>query len=98
MHHKAHFHHSIFGMISTSANVALIVLLTLLFSLLLLLIMTITALPAQGQTFTVIHPFTGNDGANPYAGLTMDAGNFYRTTHMMGMDDHAAIRTHARRL
>ncbi len=34
---------------------------------------------AQAQTFTVIHSFTGGgDGAQPYAGLTMDApGNLY---------------------
>ena len=36
---------------------------------------------AQAQTFSVIHQFTGGqDGANPYAGLTMDAaGNLYGT-------------------
>jgi uncharacterized repeat protein (TIGR03803 family) len=37
--------------------------------------------PALAQTFTVIHTFTGPDGANPYAGLTIDqAGRLYGTT------------------
>ena len=36
---------------------------------------------AQAQTFTVIHNFSGSDGANPAAGLIMDhAGNLYGTT------------------
>ena len=36
---------------------------------------------AQAQTFTVLHSFTGPDGANPLAGLTIDrAGNLYGTT------------------
>jgi uncharacterized repeat protein (TIGR03803 family) len=40
----------------------------------------------QAQTFTLIHTFTGRgDGANPYAGLTMDAaGNLYGTTAQGG--------------
>jgi uncharacterized repeat protein (TIGR03803 family) len=39
------------------------------------------ALPAQAQTFAVLHNFTGGgDGANPYAGVTADrAGNLYGT-------------------
>ncbi len=38
--------------------------------------------PAQAQTFTVIHAFAGgDDGYQPYAGLTLDgAGNLYGTT------------------
>jgi uncharacterized repeat protein (TIGR03803 family) len=37
--------------------------------------------PASAQTFNVIHSFTGNDGATPVAGLSMDvAGNLYGTT------------------
>ncbi len=38
--------------------------------------------PMQAQTYSVIHTFTGaSDGANPYAGLTMDqGGNLYGTT------------------
>lgn len=36
---------------------------------------------AQAQTYTVLHSFTGPDGANPLAGLTIDrAGNLYGTT------------------
>jgi len=36
---------------------------------------------AQAQTFSVIHTFIGPDGANPYAGLTIDqAGRLYGTT------------------
>ena len=36
---------------------------------------------AQGQTFKVLHNFTGgSDGTTPYAGLTIDkAGNLYGT-------------------
>ncbi len=45
----------------------------------LLMIVLATQLPAQ--TLTVLHSFTnGRDGANPFAGLTMDAGgNLYGT-------------------
>jgi hypothetical protein len=57
------------------------------FALLLFCALTILALPvAQAQTFNVIYNFTGGqDGATPYAGLTMDkAGNFYGTTFSGG--------------
>ena len=41
---------------------------------------------AQAQTFQVIHNFTGGqDGANPFAGVTLDkAGNLYGTTYNGG--------------
>jgi hypothetical protein len=35
------------------------------------LLLALAAIPAQAQTFNVIHSFTGPDGANSLAGLTM---------------------------
>ncbi len=44
-------------------------------------LLIVAATPAQAQTYTVIHSFTGSDGGNPAAGLTLDhAGNLYGTT------------------
>jgi len=42
---------------------------------------------AQAQTFKVIHNFSGGqDGANPYAGVTLDkAGNLYGTAYAGGI-------------
>jgi uncharacterized repeat protein (TIGR03803 family) len=46
------------------------------------------ASPAQAQTFSVIHTFSGIDGANPVAGLTIDArGTLYGTTQGGGHQD-----------
>jgi uncharacterized repeat protein (TIGR03803 family) len=43
--------------------------------------MIFATMPAQAQTFTVLHNFAGSDGSFPYAGLTMDQrGNLYGTT------------------
>ena len=49
--------------------------------------------PAQAQTFKVIHTFTGGgDGANPYAGLTMDqAGNLYGTASLGGGSGNGTV-------
>ncbi len=39
---------------------------------------------ARSQTFSVVHRFTWNDGANPLAGLTIDGSNLYGTTSSGG--------------
>ena len=60
------------------------------FSLLTVLLGCVTALliasPAHAQTYSVIHAFTSApDGAEPFAGLSMDrAGNLYGTTSIGG--------------
>jgi len=46
-----------------------------------LAITVIAALPAQAQTLSILHTFTGPDGGSPYSGVTMDqGGNLYGTT------------------
>jgi len=49
----------------------------------------VAARPAQAQTFTVLHTFTGGqDGASPDSGLTLDrAGHLYGTT-TLGANGH----------
>jgi len=64
------------------------------FALMLLGALTIIAVPAaQAQTFTVLHTFTGGqDGGNPWAGLTMDgAGNLYGTARYGGSNGDGAV-------
>ena len=58
---------------------------TILTRLFLLFVLSLTLI-AQAQTYTVIHNFTrGEDGGEPYAGLTMDAiGNLYGTAYLGG--------------
>jgi uncharacterized repeat protein (TIGR03803 family) len=49
------------------------------------LLILLTASPAPAQTFTVLHNFTGPDGMQPTAGLTMDrTGNLYGTASLGG--------------
>ena len=59
-----------------------------------LLALTIVATPgAQAQTYNVIHTFTGGgDGANPFAGVTIDAaGNLYGTTAFGGSAGNGSV-------
>ena len=45
-------------------------------------LMIVIATEAQGQTFTVLHTFTGPDGSGPIAVPTLDrAGNLYGPTY-----------------
>ena len=55
-----------------------------------LALMFLAPKPAQAQTFTVLHNFSsGQDGANPAAGLTLDsAGNLYGTAQHGGDTDN----------
>ncbi len=78
-----HSHQQFHNLLPRTTSRALTLALAIVFVLALILIFT---QPAQAQTFTVVHNFTGGpDGANPRAGLTMDkAGNLYGTTYNGG--------------
>jgi uncharacterized repeat protein (TIGR03803 family) len=59
----------------------------------------VAGITAHAQTLQVIHSFTGGgDGANPYAGLTMDrAGNFYGTARYGGSGGSGTVFSLSRR-
>jgi uncharacterized repeat protein (TIGR03803 family) len=46
---------------------------------------------AQAQTFSVIHSFSGGDGSNPDAGVTIRAGILYGTTCCGGNNNHGTV-------
>jgi uncharacterized repeat protein (TIGR03803 family) len=51
----------------------------------LLLVALMTFMPAQAQTYTVLHTFTGRDGTSLTSGVTMDrGGNLYGTASLGG--------------
>src|ERR1041384_2279489 len=43
------------------------------------------------QTFTVLHSFTGSDGAFPYAGLILSGNTLYGTTALGGGSDGGTV-------
>lgn len=48
--------------------------------------------PAQAQTFTVLHTFSGSDGATPYSGVTIDSGgHLYGTTSRGGANQTGVV-------
>jgi uncharacterized repeat protein (TIGR03803 family) len=81
MHKRRQFPNMIFGASLRPEGATLAVMLMLLFLTSALLLVTLTAQPAEAQTFTVIYNFTGGlDGAFPEAGLTLDkTGSLYGT-------------------
>jgi len=83
MHSKARFPNHLFGASVRPEGAALAILVTVLFLLFLLLFLTLSAPPAQAQTYNVLHNFSrGIDGAQPQATLTRDQeGNFYGTAN-----------------
>ncbi len=53
---------------------------------------TLLAPAAEAQTYTVLHRFTGGDGAYPVAGVTIDkAGNLYGTASAGGSQNMGTI-------
>jgi uncharacterized repeat protein (TIGR03803 family) len=77
MHGKHQFRNSLFRTISSLAKAALAIA---------FMLSVVAGQSAQGQTYQVIHNFTGGrDGLSPQAGLTIDAaGNLYGTTYAGG--------------
>ena len=63
-----------------------------LWTLVLLFALKASAILAAGQTFTVLHGFTGPDGLGAYAGLVRDtAGNLYGTTSEGGSSGDGVV-------
>ena len=80
MHNKGRFPNVMFGASLRPESAALAIVVMLLF--LIFVFLSLTAQPAQGQTYRVIHNFTGGaDGAGPFVGIMIDvSGNLYGTT------------------
>ncbi len=55
-------------------------------------LVTLTISPAQAQTLTVLHNFTGADGTEPLAGITFDQqGRIYGTTYAGGYQENGVV-------
>jgi len=82
MHHQRRFPNLLFGTDLKPESAALAILVLLLCLIFAFLFLLLTEQPVQGQTYQVIHNFTGGlDGANPDAGRTVEtARNLYGPT------------------
>src|SRR4030088_1395212 len=58
-----------------------------------IMLMAVAAITsAQGQTYSVLHTFTGPDGASPAAGVTLDTqGNLFGTTLYGGASNDGTV-------
>ncbi len=55
-------------------------------------LLILIAQPAQAQTLTVLHTFSGPDGLYPYSGVILDrAGNLYGTTYAGGASQDGTV-------
>jgi len=57
-----------------------------------LIVVLFWILPAQAQTLTVLHTFSGGDGQYPYSGVAIDAGGrLYGTTSRGGANQNGVV-------
>ena len=85
MHSKQQFHSLLLQIISRAATAALAIFFALALT-------PVFNQPAWGQTFTVLHIFSGADGRWPEGSLTRDArGNLYGTTEIGGSYDKGTV-------
>ncbi len=81
---KGRFPNVIFGATLRPESATLAILVLLLFLLFVLLFLTFTAQPVQGQSYNVIHYFSGGDGAFPAGVAVGAAGDIYGSTEYGG--------------
>ena len=92
MHSKGRFLNVIFGASLRQEGTTFAIMIMLLFLVFVPLFLTLTAQPAQAQTYKVVYNFTGRaDGDGPN-GLTIDrAGNLYGTTNLGGSNNFGTV-------
>ena len=89
MHGKAGSHSSTLGVNWSLFNATL----AMPFAVSVVLLINLAAPPASGQTFQILHNFTGGqDGVYPASGVTMDrAGSLYGTTYEGGSSSYGVV-------